>query len=124
MGSSANTSHVNSSVLGGSSFLSSITSPLLPRSLSSLNPLSGYSSSLSMQERPQFTSRFLRKGNREKSEQSDRYSDNGNLSLRSSVGAEPVVRGAWLKGVLARLDETSINRSNSGSSHSSGGSGG
>jgi len=101
--------------------LSSITSPLLPRSLASLNPLSGYSS---MQEKPQFTSRFLKKGNADSPDQSERYSDNGNLSLRASVGADVVVRGAGLKGVLARLDEPSINRSSSGSSHGSGGSAG
>merc|ERR1712123_530353 len=121
MGSSANTSHVNSAGLGGSSFLSGITSPLLSRSLASFNPLSGYSS---MTEKPQFTSRFLKKGNIDSLEQSERYSDNGNLSLRASVGADVVVRGAGLKGVLARLDEPSINRSSSGSSHGSGGSGG
>merc|ERR1712142_822681 len=120
MGSSANTSHVNSSGLGGSSFLSSITSPLLPRSLASFNPLSGYSS---MTDKSQFTSRFLKKGSTDSPEQSDRYSENGNLSLRTSVGSE-VVRGTGLKGVLARLDEPSINRSSSGSSHGSGGSAG
>merc|ERR1712128_363571 len=103
------------------SFLSGITSPLLSRSLASFNPLSGYSS---MTEKPQFTSRFLKKGNIDSLEQSERYSDNGNLSLRASVGADVVVRGAGLKGVLARLDEPSINRSSSGSSHGSGGSGG
>merc|ERR1711892_1066212 len=113
--------HVNSAGLGGSSFLSGITSPLLSRSLASFNPLSGYSS---MTEKPQFTSRFLKKGNIDSLEQSERYSDNGNLSLRASVGADVVVRGAGLKGVLARLDEPSINRSSSGSSHGSGGSGG
>merc|ERR1712013_273250 len=121
MGSSANTSHVNSSGLGGSSFLSSITSPLLPRSLASFNPLSGYSS---MTDKSQFTSRFLKKGSTDSVEQSDRYSENGNLSLRASVGSDVVVRGAGLKGVLARLDEPSINRSSSGSSHGSGGSAG
>lgn len=115
--SSANTSHVNSSGLGGSSFLSSITSPLLPRSLASFNPLSGYSS---MTDKSQFTSRFLKKGSTDSVEQSDRYSENGNLSLRASVGSDVVVRGAGLKGVLARLDEPSINRSSSGSSHGSG----
>merc|ERR1712025_702618 len=120
MGSSANTSHVNSSGLGGSSFLSSITSPLLPRSLASFNPLSGYSS---MTDKSQFTSRFLKKGSTDSPEQSDRYSENGNLSLRASVGSD-VVRGTGLKGVLARLDEPSINRSSSGSSHGSGGSAG
>merc|ERR1711892_1250908 len=100
--------HVNSAGLGGSSFLSGITSPLLSRSLASFNPLSGYSS---MTEKPQFTSRFLKKGNIDSLEQSERYSDNGNLSLRASVGADVVVvRGAGLKGVLARLDEPSINR--------------
>merc|ERR1712128_54446 len=103
------------------SFLSGITSPLLSRSLASFNPLSGYSS---MTEKPQFTSRFLKKGNIDSLEQSERYSDNGNLRLRASVGADVVVRGAGLKGVLARLDEPSINRSSSGSSHGSGGSGG
>merc|ERR1711892_623659 len=113
--------HVNSAGLGGSSFLSGITSPLISRSLASFNPLSGYSS---MTEKPQFTSRFLKKGNIDSLEQSERYSDNGNLSLRASVGADVVVRGAGLKGVLARLDEPSINRSSSGSSHGSGGSGG
>ena len=97
--------------------MSSITSPLLPRSLASLNPLSGYSS---MQEKPQFTSRFLKKSNADSPDQSERYSENGNLSLRASVGADVVVRGAGLKGVLARLDEPSINRSSSGSSHGSG----
>merc|ERR1712106_833095 len=97
------------------------TSPLLSRSLASFNPLSGYSS---MTEKPQFTSRFLKKGNIDSLEQSERYSDNGNLSLRASVGADVVARGAGLKGVLARLDEPSINRSSSGSSHGSGGSGG
>merc|ERR1712106_292106 len=96
------------------------TSPLLSRSLASFNPLSGY---FSMTEKPQFTSRFLKKGNIDSLEQSERYSDNGNLSLRASVGADVVVRGAGLKGVLARLDEPSINRSSSGSSHGSGGSG-
>jgi len=101
--------------------LSSITSPLLPRSLASFNPLSGYSS---MTDKPQFTSRFLKKGSTDSAEQSDRYSENGNLSLRSSVGSDVVVRGAGLKGVLARLDEPSINRSSSGSSHGSGGSAG
>jgi len=101
--------------------LSGITSPLLSRSLASFNPLSGYSS---MTEKPQFTSRFLKKGNNDSLEQSERYSDNGNLSLRASVGADVVIRGAGLKGVLARLEEPSINRSSSGSSHGSGGSGG
>jgi len=120
MNSSANSSHVNSSVLGGSTFLSSIKSPLLPRSLSSLNPLSGFSS---MQDKPQFQSRFLKKST-DCPGQSERYSENGNLSLRASVGADVVVRGAGLKGVLARLDEPSINRSSSGSSHGSGGSAG
>jgi len=101
--------------------LSSITSPLLPRSLASFNPLSGYSS---MTDKSQFTSRFLKKGSTDSVEQSDRYSENGNLSLRASVGSDVVVRGAGLKGVLARLDEPSINRSSSGSSHGSGGSAG
>lgn len=77
-----------------------------------------------MTDKPQFTSRFLKKGNTDSPEQSERYSENGNLSLRASVGADVVVRGAGLKGVLARLDEPSINRSSSGSSHGSGGSGG
>jgi len=77
-----------------------------------------------MTDKPQFTSRFLKKGSTDSAEQSDRYSENGNLSLRSSVGSDVVVRGAGLKGVLARLDEPSINRSSSGSSHGSGGSAG
>ena len=114
--STANSSHVNSGGLGGSSFLSSITSPLLPRSLAAFNPLTSYSS----MDKPQFTSRFLKKGNTESPDQSERYCENGNLSLRASVGTEPVVRGTGLKGVLARLDEPSINRSSSGSSHGSG----
>jgi len=100
--------------------LSSITSPLLPRSLAAFNPLTSYSS----MDKPQFTSRFLKKGNTESPDQSERYCENGNLSLRASVGTEPVVRGTGLKGVLARLDEPSINRSSSGSSHGSGGSAG
>merc|ERR1711872_399415 len=75
-------------------------------------------------DKPQFTSRFLKKGNTESPDQSERYCENGNLSLRASVGTEPVVRGTGLKGVIARLDEPSINRSSSGSSHGSGGSAG
>jgi len=76
-----------------------------------------------MQDKPQFQSRFLKKST-DCPGQSERYSENGNLSLRASVGADVVVRGAGLKGVLARLDEPSINRSSSGSSHGSGGSAG